>query len=215
MSTGTKLPWSDAYANAQEFARLFEGMYAKWTIAGSIRRKRPEVGDAEHVVIPLMMPRVIDTMFGRVEDGVVNRVWDALDLMVATGQAEKAICGDPEDPEARPSVKWGSLYRAVLYKGMKHDIFMAEPHEGDRPSRNYGSLLAIRTGPWEFSRHLVSVLKQGGRYRHIEGYVRYASGPAEGTIRPCPTEPEFFALCNVPYIEPERRDGFQVKGGWR
>ena len=71
-------------------------------------------------------------------------------------------------------------------------------------SRNYGAILAIRTGPADFSQKLVTAMKQGGRYRQQEGYVRYVNS---GDVRSCPTEEEFFRLCAVPFVEPSRRPG--------
>jgi DNA polymerase/3'-5' exonuclease PolX len=204
MSTGTRLPHAVVYDIACQFGRLMPGTWERWQLAGSIRRKCEFVADVEHVVIPNFLPHPIKP---------VNMVWQAIDRLVADGTVTKAEYGepDPDEPQEPPtlfgaagprvSYRWGDKFRGVMFKGIRHEISIV-----DRQS--WGSMLTIKTGPWEFSKHMVTVLKQGGRYRHEKGYVRYAGSDE---IRACPEEQDFFQLCNVPFIPPERRDAFQPK----
>lgn len=190
MSTGTRRPHGQAFQDAQDFRDLLTGGFERWTIAGSVRRMKPYVGDVEHVVVPAFSERPVGLFGGAVEH--VNILWDKLDRLVEAGQAEKAVYGETGH-------RWGDKYRGVLFRGFKHEIFTAD-------ARNYGAILAIRTGSADFSQRLVTAMKQGGRFRQQDGYVRYANGASAGEVRACPTEEEFFQLCGMPFRGPEARE---------
>ena len=189
LSTATKTPFAEGLAIAREFAKLFEGCAERWTIAGSLRRRRPEIGDVEHVVIPTLGEV---TLPGEMFPRTGSLLWAKLEQLLAAGDVEKATYGETL------SNRWGEKYRGVLYKGMKHEIFTAD-------ANNWGPILAIRTGPAEFSEELVTRLKGAGRLRMEGGYLKYQHGPNAGTVRPCTNEAEFLTLCGRQWIEPEDR----------
>lgn len=230
MSTGTKRPHGQAFQDAQDFRDLLTGGFERWTIAGSVRRMKPYVGDVEHVVVPAFSERPVGLFGGEVEH--VNILWDKLDRLVEAGTVEKAVYGrskgdhanvpplsdedrdgmtpeqvaywekydrEPLAQEGKALHRWGDKYRGVLFRGFKHEIFTAD-------ARNYGAILAIRTGSADFSQRLVTAMKQGGRFRQQDGYVRYANGASAGQVRSCPTEEEFFSLCGIGYRAPEARE---------
>jgi DNA polymerase/3'-5' exonuclease PolX len=159
MSTATKTPLSRALAVAEAFRRLFAGTFNRWEIAGSIRRQRPDVGDVDHVVIP---------EWGEVEAGGglfanpirTNLIWQRADKLIAAGTIVKHLyIGKKGNTH-----KWGELLRGIDYQGFHHEIWTATPD-------NWGSALAIHTGPWEFSKELVIGLQRNGYMNH-DGYVR-------------------------------------------
>ena len=78
-----------------------------------------------------------------------------------------------------------------------HEIFLAD-------EMNFGAILAIRTGPPEFSKMLVTKLLNGGSYRQHEGYVRPWPGDPNA-IHAVPTEEEFFKVCGVGFVPPGER----------
>jgi DNA polymerase/3'-5' exonuclease PolX len=203
VSTGEKRPHAEGWASAERFRELFAGTFEHWSIAGSVRRRSPLVGDVEHVVVPKFLD--IETqsfLTGPAEVSRENRLWIVLDQLVASGKLARATYGETR------THRWGEKYRGVLFEGFKHEIFTAD-------EKNLGPILAIRTGPAEFSEHLVKVLKAGGRYRQQEGYLRYAGGNSEGQVRACMDEREFFRLCGVPWLEPEQRDAYRPKSSQR
>lgn len=173
-TTATKRPLAKAIAEAEAFRDLCAGAYHRWEIAGSVRRHKPEVGDIEHVVIP---------------DG--NALWARLESLLpgdglwgeAVGTIEKA--GYPDG-----SHRWGEKYRGVMFRGFRHEIFAAD-------ALNWGAILAIRTGPAEFSQRLVTDIKRGG-LRQDGGYVK----DAHGNIVSVPDEATFLRLCGSAWIEP-------------
>lgn len=64
---------------------------------------------------------------------------------------------------------------------------------------NRGSIMLIRTGPWEFSRRFVVSLRRNGLV-HERGYVR-----RNGRVTGCPDEQTAFELAGMKYLEPEKR----------
>lgn len=185
-TTALKRHWAEAMSDAQRFLVMFDGLYERWEFAGSLRRKKPEVGDVEHVIIP---------KFGDVPDGDsifaatkrMNLVWHKLDQLLAEGKLTKHIYGAAGN-------RWGEKYRGVDFRGFNHELFMAD-------AENFGSVLAIRTGPAEFSQKLVTALHPRG-LQNKDGYVIYKR---DGARYPVATEEAFFKACGMPFIQPEAR----------
>ena len=199
MSTGARIPLLEARQIAEEFARLFEGCWERWVIAGSIRRQKPDIGDVEHVVIPRFAEVKVasgePSLFGgdrAVKTETVNTLWAKADELLAAGVVAQAEYGETR------STRWGPKYRGIVWRGTKHEIFTAD-------ANNFGSVLAIRTGPSEFSKAAVMKLNADGLYRQAEGYLRYASGASAGQIKPCPDEEMFFDAVGWKYKAPEER----------
>lgn len=190
-NTAEKVPWIQAKENAVEFATLFRGFASEWQICGSVRRGREAVGDIEHVVVHQTVPVEVAGLWGATESTFESRTLARMDALVADGTLEKAVYSNGTH-------RWGEKYRGVVYKGVRHEVFSAD-------EKNLGAMIAIRTGPAELSKLLVTALLGRGLRQH-EGYVRYARGKAEGQIIPCATEHAFFALAGIPYIEPAERD---------
>ena len=188
MSTTTKRPRAEALAAAHALSDLLCHACERWEIAGSVRRNKPEVGDVEHVILPT---------FGDVPGGdlfaspqTVNLLWHRLDQLVAAGTVAKALING--------SPRWGERYRRVIFQGIAHDLFAAD-------ADNWGSVLAIRTGPAEFSKGLVVGLRRNG-YRNQDGYVWTCTPEGEPIERvACPDERTFFALAGAAWVEPEDR----------
>lgn len=149
-------------------------------IAGSVRRGKSEVGDVELVLVPKMA-------------GKVNLAWKFLDRLTAVG-----ILPEPS--------KAGPKYRCYLASSARPqlDLFAVTP-----PAQ-WGAILAIRTGPAEFSKGLVTALLRHGM-RCQDGAVRKGNKAI-----PTSEETDFFALCGVPWTEPARRIALPEPGiGWR
>lgn len=135
-------------AHAEEVARHVLRQLMPWTtravIAGSIRRKRPEVKDIEIVAEPIT---VDDGFFG--ED------------RYATDEIRELARNWGTTP------KRGHKYIQVLDvlgSGITLDLFLVTP------PATWGAILAIRTGPAAFSEMLVTRIK-GRLWRCIEGRV--------------------------------------------
>jgi DNA polymerase/3'-5' exonuclease PolX len=185
--TETRRPLAAAIEDAEAFRALFPAAcYERWEVAWSVRRRSAFVGDVEHLVIPA---------FGDVDRGEglfalperVNLLWFHLDALHRKGDVEKHWYGSGH--------RWGEQQRGVDWRGFRHEIYTAD-------ADNWGSNLAIRTGPADLSVRLVSSIKQFG-HDHAGGFrvVHVATGRAV----PTPDERQYFRLCGVPWAEPAER----------
>jgi DNA polymerase/3'-5' exonuclease PolX len=197
MSTGDKRPLEQAKRDANDFIALFGRDCAeRWEIAGSIRRNKMMVGDVEHVVIP-KFAEIESVPDGEMFPQTVraNMLFTRMDKLVEAGTLQKALYGEAQ------TARWGERLRGVLFRGFKHEIFIAD-------RRNWGCILAIRTGPSQFSQRMVTAMRrrgtfvQGGLNGEHRGYVCLQSS---NTPVSCETEQEFFQMCGVRYLEPHQR----------
>ena len=203
MSTTTvKRRLAQAIADAEAFRAQFPpACYSLWTVAGSARRRLAYVGDVEHVIVPCRGEAdVAGTLFGETEP--VNLLWRRLDELVAAGQIQQHIYSMPELGESNSSpaaglyphkLKWGPKMRGCDFRGFRHELYTAD-------SDNLGAQLAIRTGPADFSRMLVTQLRRRG-LKNDEGYV----WDARGNKVSVPTEQAYFACCGVAMVAPALR----------
>lgn len=153
--TSSKRPLAEAIADAQAFRDLFPPeTFEVWKGAGSVRRKCELVSDVDHVVIPRFGEIASGDLFGT--PSTVNLLWHHLDALVAGRQLEKWVRENGQSA-------WGERQRAVRFRGHKHELWCA-----DRD--NWGSILAIRTGPGDFSQRLVIQIQYAG-YANVDGYV--------------------------------------------
>ena len=205
MSTSTKIPLADAALIASQFRDLFDGCFARWEIAGSVRRKKVEAADVEHVAIAKMIDVPGDGLFA--EPKRTNAILRRCDELVKDGTILKHIYAN--------GLRWGEKYRGCDFKTRMQEIFLAD-------EVNWGATLAIRTGSADFSRRLVTGLLRSGRRNH-EGRVwrcepcvagdrcEKSCLKCQGTrlvpveIIPVPDERTYFELCGVKYVEPEMR----------
>lgn len=191
MSTATtKRHWRQAVEDAEAFRALFPpACYSRWEFAGSLRRKRPEVGDVEHVILPnfgdIEVHGQLAGLFVSTER--VNLLFHHLDALLAKGDVSKHWYGN--------GYRWGDKHRGAEFRGFTHELFTAD-------ADNFGCQLLIRTGPAEFSERIVTRLKAGGMYRQTDGFVKHVES---GQIVPVRDEAAYFALLGMRVIEPEKR----------
>ncbi len=147
-------------------------------IAGSIRRKKPEVKDIEIVAIPKPWGT------GLFLDGVAEVV----------SQWEK-VKGDVEN---NPACKYT---QRVLPEGIKLDLFFCV-------AENWGLTLATRTGPEEYSHHVLAAGWVARGYKSVDGHLWNA-----GKVYDVREEEDLYKRIALPYMEPERRQWPPVKQG--
>lgn len=187
--TTTRMPLKDAQVLADEVVRMLKRACVQITIAGSIRRQKPTVGDIEVVCVPRLVT-VMGGLFGdqpETVDALEARVADLMDDLL-----EYRL-----DRNLRKAA--GSRYRRLFYQGFPLDLFSPA-------ADSYGAILTIRTGPAEYSHRLVTPRSQGGlmpdHLQMKEGSLRYR---VSGEAIPTPTEESFFAAISLPWIAPEDR----------
>jgi DNA polymerase/3'-5' exonuclease PolX len=146
-------------------------------IAGSIRRKKTEIGDIEIVCIPLYS--FSPDLFG---DPV----------------QEYALTDDVIKAQDWKTVKNGKKYKQfVLEGGAQLDLFLVTPE-------TWGLQLLIRTGPADFSHRLVTGRRHGGclpaGWKVKDGRLHGYNGALETT-----EERDVFAALGMDWIAPEDR----------
>lgn len=177
MSDGSLLPWADAYALAEHAAEVLRPHVQRLKAVGSLRRRRPYVRDIEFLAEPRM---VVDDLFG-------NMAPDVAPIRAALEQLGTWVKG------AERMMQITDLGGRV---GLKCELYLVHP-----PAQ-WGSLLAIRTGPYELGRHAVTRMRERG-FRHDGGRVLRGS-----EVIPTPTEEDFFAAAWLPCLAPHLRDEF-------
>jgi DNA polymerase/3'-5' exonuclease PolX len=173
MSAGTKLPWATAAAIAAQLVHELRPVAARVKTVGSVRRRRSEVGDIEILIEPRTMTV---GLFGE-EGPDLDSIRDV-------------------------ASRWGRLTkngpRAIQVEipdGIHVDLFLCHP-----PAQ-WGSLLAIRTGPATLSTWAVTLMRERG-LRHVGGHVEDDCGNLVAT----PQEEDFFAAAGLPCLPPRLRD---------
>lgn len=177
MSEGRAFPREEMLRYAEVVLLDLEPITKRAVIAGSLRRGKPEVRDIEIVAAPRSV---------------------AVDLLGTPG---------PDiDSLRQVARRWGNLtkngdryiraFDAFGVLGMAVDLFLVHP------PAEWGTILAIRTGPAWLAQHAVT---------RMHGYGRRCSGGRilevhTGKVYPTPDEESFFAAAGLPCLPPERRD---------
>jgi hypothetical protein len=174
-----------------------------------MRRRKQDVGDVEHVVLPVWKDLAGDDIFSSpVPTNLFLREMDR--LRAAQRLAPK------DNGEGKPAC-WGEKHRVCTFTTMTtdvHDVYVAD-------AESWIPLLVIRTGPAELSKRLVTMLRRNG-YRQDKGYVWWCetcgcdrfgppckvcggTGLAPVQVVSVPDEPTYFKLAGVPFAPPEAR----------
>lgn len=154
-------------------------------IAGSVRRRKPDVGDIEIVVEPKMNNAQIG-MFTGVDfpDEPAPKVSALTREFVATLGVIK---------------KDGERYKQItMPEGINLDLFVV------LPPAQWGVIFTIRTGPADFSHWLVTPKRQGGA---LPANLRVKDGALWNgdELIPTPYETDFFDAIGLEWIDPELR----------
>lgn len=204
MTDKSKIFLADARRAAERIVALLEPACERIEIAGSIRRQVAIVGDIEIVCQPKL---------GDGSSPNVSAVDDRVEQLVPlSGNLFGGLSGGDKSPDSglrfnTENPANGSRYKRLIWTGgpggvprMKVDLFCV------LPPASWGSLLAIRTGPGDFSRGLVTKRRHGGA---MPDGLRQGDG-ALWDHEHCekietPEEADFFAALGLPCWPPEER----------
>jgi DNA polymerase/3'-5' exonuclease PolX len=177
------IPLATAEALAREVCALLAPACEEIAIVGSIRRRKAEVKDIEILARP-KPPRPV---FGEPRSAGTQ-----LEALVGKLIDQRALSWRGVGRERKDGSKWKTLSLPRM-GGVPIDLFIAHPS-----GANWGNLLAIRTGDWEWSRQLVTSRHDGGLMPptlvHREGYLRHR---ADNALIRCRTEDSFFAALGI------------------
>lgn len=195
MTLATRYGLQFAAAKANEVFERLRPVCDGMAVAGSIRRRCQTVKDIELVVVPLAA-RGERSLFPA--DSVSPLPLDpfeqdanALDLLVDELIAEGFLEWDGE------LKRRGRRYKRLRFHNIPIDLFIVERD-------SFGLQLALRTGPADFSKHLVT---QQWKRGWLPDDMRVHDGKLwrMGERIAVPTERAFFHAIDRPYTPPEKR----------
>jgi DNA polymerase (family 10) len=169
---------------AEELGAALQPFCERLDIAGSVRRRRPEVNDLDLVLLP--RPGQLAEIQRRVLHG--NRCITAGEEIMSVELTTSPYAGQP----------------------LQADLFFAQPERQalfETTPTNYGSLLLCRTGSKEHNIYLIEHAKRMGlRWNPQRGL--FAPDPRTGALvlLASATEQEIFDALELDFIPPERRE---------
>lgn len=158
-------------------------------IAGSIRRKKANVGDCEILYIPKIADRQNpDSLLPEIE--MVNLANEQIEAMLKNGCLQKRL-------NVRLNETWGEKNKLAIHtmSGIPVDLFATD-------LECWNVALVIRTGSRESNLRLTTGAQARGATLHA-----YGSGITDryGNHIQARSEEEVFELCGQPYAQPEFR----------
>jgi DNA polymerase/3'-5' exonuclease PolX len=173
----------EAQRAAAAMYSALESHAARLIVVGSVRRERRYCNDVEIVVEPHMA----EDLLGE-RTALIEPLHHQLREM---GQWRKG--GD----------RWVQIEDVFGHVGVGLDVAIVHP-----PAQ-WGSIVAIRTGPWQLGKYCVSKMRARG-FRHELGHVVSVKTSA---LIPTPHEDNFFELAGVPNVAPSQRDALAQRLG--
>lgn len=152
-------------------------------VAGSIRRRKPTVGDIELLYIPRFAERPADLFTTK----QVSLADEEIERMLADGTLTKRLSKAGFET-------WGALNKlAVHSSGLPVDLFASYP-------QNWSNALVCRTGPAESNARIATLAQRNGYKWNVAGmgFTRLSDGAAF----PMDSERAVFEFVGLPYAEP-------------
>lgn len=171
----------EAAAHANEVVTALKPYCIKIEPAGSIRRKKEDVGDIEIVCLPERQGLILNGQIQLFEAVPIQQ--QPLPEFVKIVNQWPSVKGDPR----------GKYTQRILPCGIKLDLFIANPD-------NWGLILAMRTGSSHFSMVNLACTWSAMGYEAANG-VLYK----DGKKFVFPEEQDLFELLHISWIEPELR----------
>ncbi len=176
MSEGTRLPLSIAEGLASNLMAMLLPFIDRLAVAGSVRRRKADVGDIEIVCIPRAEFNLLGESY-RTDMKIEAAIYEAGFKFIKNGERFKQFDMGP----------------------CKVDLFITTPE-------CWGMIYTIRTGSAEFSHRLVTPKSMGGLLpsdMQVEnGRIKHRG---TGQLYATPEEEDVFSVIGLEYIPPEMR----------
>jgi DNA polymerase/3'-5' exonuclease PolX len=191
-----RVPLALAEAIAEEVRALLAPACERLEVAGSIRRKRPDVGDVELVAVPKTAPALLD-LFGTAV-GERDLLHERCERLLEAGTLAHRLGGDGKRA-------FGPRFKRLLYRGpagtLPLDLFSV------RAPAQWGAIFAIRTGPAGFTNRLVASRVRFPGWGLLPAGLREHEGALwdGGRLLETPEEDDFFAALGLEWLPPEQR----------
>lgn len=182
----TRWPHAEALAVAEQLQAILSPACRRIAIAGSLRRRKPDVGDVELLFVPILTERP-DGLFDR---RIVDVCSEVVEKLLADGVLAKR-------PNVNGHFTWGERNKLAIHvpSGIPVDLFGTS-------EANWFVSLVIRTGSKDTNLRLTN-----GAIRRGATLNAYGSGVtwSDGTQTPATSEEHVFEMCGVPYLPPHKR----------
>lgn len=215
MSDGPRIPLARAVAAAQMVMQLWGMTAPGCAIVGSVRRRKPDVGDLE-LIAPLpeaacrgfdpFEPAEAPTKVGEDEDELYRKIRASTDGEPDLFNPSKP----PPVARALEGLKPGFLMCSLVVRlaappavEIPVQVFRYTP--GDKGNRGWCELM--RTGPGDFGRQFLVDWKKSFNINPDNRASKdgFLVDP-HGVRIPTPTEEDCFQLCRRAFVPPEERD---------
>jgi len=187
MSDKIKWPREQALKVAEEIIWNLKPCCERIAIAGSLRRGKSEVGDIEILFIPKTTTRP-DGLF---DYRIVSVADEVIEGYLRDGYFSKR-------PSKTGAFTWGESNKLAIHRpsGIPVDLFATN-------DARWWVSLVIRTGSKETNLRLTTGANKLNRTLNAYGFGTTDRRTGETTA--AKSEQDVFALCGVPYLEPEKR----------
>jgi DNA polymerase (family 10) len=200
-----RVPLAQAEAVAEAALALLAPACERVEVAGSIRRRKADVGDVELVAVPKLEP--VTDLFGAVT-GQRDLLHERCAALLAEGVFAHRLGVDGKRSFGPKSKRLRFTHDGAPFP---LDLFVVTP-----PAQ-WGAVFTIRTGPGDFSKRLVTSRLQYPGYGLMPAGMREHEGSLWDGGRPVPTpeEGDFFAALGLAWLPPELRtdDAVLVRRG--
>jgi len=198
VSTKQKIFIGDARRAAHAICGILQDACERIEIAGSIRRMIAMVGDIEIVCQPKFLMGQRSNYISAIDE-LLDEIIPIDGTLFAGDVADKGLRWNTDCPAN------GSKYKRMLWVGQDGpmqripvDLFCV------LPPASWGALMAIRTGPAEFSKGIVTKRRNGGampdKLLQRDGALWGPEGRVETS-----EETDYFQVLGVPCWAPEER----------
>lgn len=186
MSDRPKYPRAAALAVAEDLQARLAPACERIAIVGSLRRGKPQVGDAELLFVSRTR-RKRDGLFDEIEHWWSD---DVIESWLKEGLIAKR-------PNVNGQFAWGEANKLAFHcaSGLPVDLFSVRPEQ-------WWVSLVVRTGSKENNVRLCSAAQARGAKLNAYGYGVTWS---DATTTAATSEEHVFELCGVPYLKPEER----------
>lgn len=199
MTEPRRRTYTEAMRAAEELVGLLREGCKRIEVAGSIRRGAPNPKDIEVVAEPTFRA----DLFGGQGDDMLNET-------VRLRVREKKL--DWRNPRADPSAPTTPPINEERLDGRKYYPLWLLGH-GDpfpvdlfvvRPPAQWGAVFAIRTGPADYARGLVTMAHRR-QLKCDEGRLVSTALATVGTVIDTPEERDFILACGGVFLPPDQR----------
>lgn len=182
---------------AKRWVKYLQPACERIEIAGSVRRRKPEVGDVEILYVPrLAIQNVPGDMFACHELCLTDEL---LTLAIAEGTLRRRT-------NSRGSEVWGKKNKLGIddYTGMAIDFFSTT-------ADCFANYLVSRTGPAELNVEICERAQFKGWKWHPygKGFECVNLGTQFGAWHVCNSEADVFQFVGLPVMTPEQRSEFK------